>query len=439
MPAFMKRSLAAPLAALFLVIVTQLPALAFQIQEVTSPQGLKAWLVEDYTVPIVTVAVAFQGGSVQDPEGKEGLADLISTLFDEGAGDLDSRAFQARLERLGVDLAYSDSRDQFTGTMRTLKEDSADAFEMMRLSLTQLRFEESAIARMRQALKSRIAGDANDASQKATTALRRSLFAEHPYSRPSRGTAASLDAITRDDIVAQFAKLFARDNLTVAVVGAFSPQETAAMLDKVFGGLPQKAQLAEVSPARLTFGERIEQEDSGTQAEISLALPGVKRDSPNFFAAYLMNEILGGGSFTSRLYEEVREKRGLAYSIGSSLASFDKAAYLSISTATRADRAEETLALIRSEIKRLATQGPTAEELEATKKYVIGAYAINNLDTSGKIAEVLLTLQTQGLGIDYIQRRAALINAVTLDEVKAIAAELLSVEPTVVIVGPGRS
>jgi zinc protease len=434
-----KRPLLAPLAAAMLLVVLQLPALAFQIQQVESPGGIKAWLVEDYTVPIVSVAVAFKGGSVQDPKGKEGLADLISTLFDEGAGDLVSKAFQARMEKLGVNLSYTDSRDQFSGRLRTLKEDSADAFEMMRLSLTQLRFDESAINRMREALKSQIAGDVNDASEKATTALRKSLFRDHPYARTSRGTPETLDAITREDIVSQFGKLFARDNLTVAVVGAMSAAETAQMLDKVFGGLPEKAQLADIPAAEVKFGELIEEEDSGTQAEISLALPGVQRSSPKFFAAYLMNEILGGGSFNSRLYDEVREKRGLAYSIGSSLSGFAKASYLTISTSTRADRAGETLALIRSEMERMAKEGPTQAELDAVKKYVIGAYAINNLDTSGKVAEVLLTMQSQGLGIDYIQKREAMIQAVTLEEVKAIAAELLSVEPTVVIVGPGRS
>ncbi len=152
-----------------------------------------------------------------------------------------------------------------------------------------------------------------------------------------------------------------------------------------------------------------------------------------------MNEILGGGAFSSRLYDEVREKRGLAYSVGSSLSTFDNAAYLTISTATRADRADETLALIRSQMQRLASEGPTQAELDAVKKYVIGSYAINNLDSSAKIAGVLIAMQTQGLGIDYIEKREALINAVTLDEVKAVAAELLGVEPTVVIVGPGRS
>jgi zinc protease len=438
MKTWCKRALLAPISAWFLLFAL-LPASAVEIQEVTSKSGIKAWLVEDYTVPIVTVSVSFQGGSVQDPPGKEGLANLISTLFDEGAGNLDSKAFQSRLEKLGTSLSYSDSRDHFSGTMRSLKEDSNEAFDLMRLSLTELRFEENAINRMREALKSQIASDSNDASNKAASALRKSLFRGHPYARSARGSVKTLDGITRDDIVAHFGKLFARDNLTVAVVGAMSADETAAMLDKVFGSLPQKAELVPVPPAQMQFGKRIDVEDSGTQIEISMALPAVTRDSPRFFAAYLMNQILGGGSFSSRLYDEIREKRGLAYSVGSSLSTLDHAAYLTASSGTRADRADETLRLMREEIARMANEGPTQEELDAVKKYVIGSYAINNLDTSGKIANVLISMQTEGLGIDYLDKREELINAVTLDDVKAVARQLLGVEPTIVVVGPAKS
>jgi zinc protease len=200
--------------------------------------------------------------------------------------------------------------------------------------------------------------------------------------------------------------------------------------------LPQKAELVPVPTAQLQFGKRIDIEDSGTQTEISMALPAVPRSSPQFFAAYLMNQILGGGSFSSRLYDEIREKRGLAYSAGSSLSTLDHAAYLTASSGTRSDRAAETLKLMREEIARMAKDGPTLEELEAAKKYVIGSYAINNLDTSSKIASVLISMQTEGLGIDYLQQRENLINAVTLDDVKAVARQLLSVEPTIVVVGP---
>ncbi len=153
-------------------------------------------------------------------------------------------------------------------------------------------------------------------------------------------------------------------------------------------------------------------------------------------AAVLMNEILGGGTFTSRLFKEVRETRGLAYGVSSSLVNRDHSNLLLISTATRSDRAAETLAIVRDTVKRLAEEGPTQAELDATKKYMIGAYAINNLDSSSSIAATLVELQVDKLGIDYMQRRAGLINAVTLDDVKAAAAKLLSVEPTIMLVGP---
>lgn len=423
-----------------LIVVAAAPAArAVEIQTVTGASGVEAWLVEDYSAPIVTVALAFDGGSAQDPQGKEGLADLLSTLFDEGAGDYDSKQFQSRLDRLGVTLQFSDTRDRFFGVMRTLRDDRAAAFEMLRLSLNELHFDEDSIRRMREALKSRIAGDANDPTSKASDALRASLFGDHLYSRAPGGTQESLDAIAREDILAQFAKLFARDNLHVAIVGAIDATETKAMLDAVFGALPAHADLRPVPEAQLHFGARIDIQSSSPQASVTITLPGVRRAEPDFFAAFLVNQILGGGTFSSRLYDEVREKRGLAYSVGSSIATFDRAAYLIADAGTRSDRVGETLSIMREQIERMAREGPTQAELDAAKKYVIGSYAINFLDTSSKIARALVTIQTENLGIDYIDRRAALIDAVTLDEARAAARRMLGVEPTVVVVGPGNS
>lgn len=442
MKAFMNRAFArAALALLVVAPLTMRPAAAgaVEIKTVDSASGVSAWLVEDYSVPIVTVAMSFEGGSSQDPQGKEGLANLLTTLFDEGAGPLDSAAFQAKEEQLGVTLEFSDGRDAMSGVLRTLRDDRAEAFEMLRLSLNELRFEQAAIDRMRGQLQSRIQRRAADPNTQAGDALRDSLFGEHPYGRRSQGTVESLAAITRDDIVGQFRKLFARSNLKVSVVGAISAEETAAMLDQVFGGLPQQAELTPVPEAELKFGDRIEIDSPAPQTTVMLALPGVKRSDPDFFAAFLVTQVLGGGTFSSRLYEEVREKRGLAYSVGADLSSFDHAAYLSASSGTRSDRAAETLSIIRSEIARMAAEGPTQEELDRVKRYVIGSYAINFLDTSVKIARALVTMQTEGLGIDYIDRREELIDAVTLEQAKAVAARLLGQEPTTVVVGPRNS
>lgn len=420
------------------VVITS-NARAISIQEVEGSSGVNAWLVEDYTVPIVTISASFRGGAAQDPDGKEGMASLLSTLFDEGAGPYDSKDFQARLEKLGVSLRYNDSRDSFRVSLRTLKTDLDNAVEMMRLSLSDLHFEEDSISRMREALKARILRRENNPSTKAGEAMRNSLFGGHPYARSSSGSIDGLSAISRDDLVDHFKSLFARDNLTVAIVGAVNSSETSDILDQIFGGLPETADLQPLANANVRFGENIRIDENLPQSTITLALPGVQRSDPEFFAAYLMNHILGGGTFSSRLYDEVREKRGLAYSVYSSLTNYDKASFLSLGSKTKADRADETLSILRSEIEAMASTGPTAEELESAKKYVIGAYAINNLDTTAKIARALVAMQEEDLGTDYIDRRAALINAVTLEDVRAVAKRMLSQKPTIVVVGPSAT
>jgi len=224
--------------------------------------------------------------------------------------------------------------------------------------------------------------------------------------------------------------------LYVGVVGAISPEKLGERLDAVFGALPETANLKPVAQTEPVTGKTVAVELDVPQTAIQFALPGVMRNDEEFFAAYLMNHILGGGSFTSRLYTEIREKRGLAYGAGSWLASYDHAAVLGASTATRSDKAAESIEIIRDELKRMAKDGPSEDELAKAKAYVKGSYAIRNLDSSLAIASTLVGIQLDDLGNDYIDRRKAIIDAVTMEEVKQIARKLLSVDPTVITVGP---
>ena len=207
------------------------------------------------------------------------------------------------------------------------------------------------------------------------------------------------------------------------------------MLDKVFGKLPRNAQLKPVPELNVKTGGNIHVEFDTPQTSIQLILPGIKREDEEFFAGYLANYVLGGGSFSSRLYNEVREKRGLAYSVYSYLGTYDHAGIVAAGSATRADRANQTLDTIRSELKRMAEAGPTAEELERAKKYIKGSYAISNLDTSGKIASVLVAIQKSNLGLDYLDKRAEYIESVTLDDARRMAAKLFGGETTIITVG----
>lgn len=428
----------------FLVVILALPGLSaaraeVKIQDVVSSKGVRAWLVEDYTVPIVSIRFALRGGSTQDPAGKEGLANLMTGLFDEGAGDLDSDAFQLRLDDAGAEMSFSAGSDAIYGSMRMLAEGQDEAFALLRMAIQSPRFDAEPMNRIRDQIVAGIQASALDPSTKGEIAWREALYGGHPYARPDEGTEATLATITPDDVRQFHDRIFARGNLVVGVVGAIDAETLKRRLDELFGDLPAEPTLSPVVRADPKFAQQINVASNLPQTTLQLAWPGIERKDPQFFAAYLMNHILGGGSFSSRLFEEVREKRGLTYGISSALVNRDYSSALVIGTSTRADRAAETLALIRSEVAKMATEGPTQAELDFAKKYVIGAYAINNLDTSGAIARTLVELQLDGLGIDYIDRRTALIEAVTLDDVKAAAKKLFEAEPAVMVLGPALS
>lgn len=425
------------LAFVFLTLPAIVPArAAVDIQEVTSESGVTAWLVEDYTVPIVAVRFAFSGGSVQDPAGKEGLSNLMTGLFDEGAGDLDADAFQERLDDVGAEMSFEARRDAVYGSMRMLAEEREAAFDLLRLAVTAPRFDAEPIERIRAQIVTGIRRDMRDPNVLGRDQFARALYGDHPYARRTDGTAETLAAITAEDLRALHAGTFARGNLSIAVVGAIDAAALKTELDRVFGDLPAEPQLRPVEKAKLNLAQEVRYAYPLPQATLQLVYPGVERDDPGFFAAFLMNHMLGGGTFSSRLFDEVREKRGLAYGVGSSLHTGDYSDMLIVGTSTRADRAAEALAVIRDVVRDVAENGVTEQELARAKTYLVGAYAINNLDSSSSVARTLVELQKDRRGIDYIERRAALIEAVTLDEVKAAAQRLLTAEPAVLVIGP---
>ena len=424
------------LALVFLVLPAMVARAEVRIQEVKSDKGITAWLVEDYSVPIIAIKFLFDGGSTQDPQGKEGLANLMTGLFDEGAGDLDSDAFQIKLDEAGAEMGFNEGNDAVGGGMRMLAERQDDAFELLKLAVETPRFDQAPLDRIRAQIVNGIVANARDPETQAARKWAEAIYGTHPYARPDMGTEASLATITADDLRAFHKANFARENIHVAVVGAIDAETLKKRLDQVFGELPDKAELRPVERVEPRLGQTMHIEYPLPQTSLQLVYPGVPREAPDFLAAALMEHILGGGTFSSRLFDEVREKRGLAYSVSSALINQEHSSSLIIGTATRSDRAAETLGVVREVIRKMAEEGPTAAELDAAKKYMLGAYAINNLDSSGAIAGTLVDLQTDKLGIDYMQRRVELINAVTLDDVRAAARKLLSVDPAIMILGP---
>ncbi|ADZ71871.1 M16 family metallopeptidase [Polymorphum gilvum] len=427
------------LAALLLLALTGLAAQATAIQRIVSPGGIEAWLVEDHTVPLIALNFSFEGGSTQDPDGKEGVTRLLAATLDEGAGELTSEAFQARLEELAVSISFNAGMDRFYGSLRSLTDTGEDAFDLLHLALSAPRFDEDAVDRMKSQIVSGLKRETRDPDAIASKAFMRAAFPDHPYARPSNGTETSVPALTRDDLVAQHRRLVARKGLTIGVVGAIDADTLSVLLDRTFAGLPEQGDLVPVAETQPETGIRVDETLDVPQTTVLLGLPGPKRDDPDYQSAFVMNHILGGGSFTSWLYREVREKRGLSYSVGTDLSPYDRSGVLFASGATRADRASETLDIILQQFERMAADGPTPEDLAKAKSFLTGSYALR-FDTSGKIAGQLVALQNAGLGIDYFDRRNAEIEAVTLEDVKRVAQRYLAGKtPTVVTVGPATN
>ncbi|SEQ02056.1 zinc protease [Devosia sp. YR412] len=420
-----------------LLLLAVLPAQAeVQFQQITSPKGIKAWLVEDYAVPIITIRFAFDGGSTQDQPGKEGTANLITALFDEGAGDLDSDAFQIALDAAGAEMGFTADLDTVYGSMRLLAEQKDEALGLLKLAIEEPRFDQNPIDRMRAQILSGIAADAQNPATAAQKLWNETLYGTHSYARPVDGTPETINTITADDLRAFHKATFARDNLHIAIVGAVDAETAASMIDDLFGALPEHAELTPVADIAPALGKDLAVDYPLPQTSIFMAFPAVRVGDPDYYAATLMNEILGGGSVLSRLNAEVREKRGLSYGVSSGLFNQQHANGLVLNTSTRADRAGETLGVIEDVLAKMAAEGPTDEELASAKKYLIGSAPLRELGSSQAIASTLIGLQLWDLGIDYLPQRADLLNAVTVDDVKAVAAKLLGTKPTVLLLGP---
>ena len=403
------------------------------IKEVTSPGGITAWLVEEHSVPLVAIRFAFEGGSAQDPKGKEGVAHFTSAMLDEGAGDLDASAFQERMEDIAMRMSFSQGRDSYYGSFQTLTENLDAAANLLKLAITKPRFDESAVERIRKQLVASLAFAAKNPNQMAGKAWSETAFPNHPYGRASKGTAESMAAITPADLHAYRERVFAKSTLKVAVVGDIDEARLGALLDEVFGGLADKPELVKVADIKPAGGTIKVIEMPVPQSVAVFGFEGIARNDADFVTAYVMNHILGGGGFASKLMEEVREKRGLAYSVYSYLQPYDKAAIFAGSVATKNEKLAESLDVIRAEIKQMAEQGPSQAELDNAKSYLTGSYALR-FDTSSKIANQLLGIQQEDLGIDYVNSRNEQISAITLDDIKRVAKRLLKPENLIVAV-----
>jgi len=401
---------------------------SMKIERVISPGGIEAWLVQSDANPLIAMRFAFRGGSTQDPKGKEGLAYFISAMMDEGAGELGAVAFQEREQALAMRMDFDTSRDVMLGNVQTLTANKDEVFDLVRLALTKPRFDKDAVERVRAQILAGLKFDENDPGTVASLAWDRLAFQDHPYGRPIKGTMASISAISPDDLAGYVDRVFARDKLVISVVGDIDADTLGIALDHIFGDLPLESALTPVAEANPPLGPTSEIiEMDVPQSVAQFGHRGIARKDEDFISAYVLNYIIGGGGFSSRLMEEVREKRGLAYSVHSNLFPFQHGAVFIGNVATKNEAVGQSLDVIASELRRVAEQGPTEEEFADAKSYLTGAYALR-FESSSSIANQLLWIQIEDLGIDYASRRNELVEAVTLDDIKRVAKRLIEAD-----------
>ncbi|MBI4185251.1 MAG: insulinase family protein [Proteobacteria bacterium] len=432
--AFPVKAARAALVAALLVAGWAGPAAAVAVQRVVSDAGIEAWLVQDDSIPVISLSASFRGGAALDPPGLEGLANMTARLLDEGAGVLPSQEFQAVLEDNAITLGFEASLDQFNLHLRTLRENRGLAFRLLELALTEPRFDREPIERVRRQLLAEMERSRQQPQRVANRAWFNMVFPDHPYGRPVSGTPATISEIGRDELGRFVSERFARDSLVVGVAGDVSPAELKGLLDMAFARLPAGAapvRLADAVPA--AGGQTLVINVQVPQSVVVFGQRGVKRTDPDYYAALVMNYILGGGGFSSRLTEEVREKRGLAYGVYSYLSPMDRVGLLMGGVATENARVAETLKVVTGEWRRMREEGPTASELADAKTFLTGSFPLRFTST-GRIAETLVGMQIYDLGLDYIDRYAGLIEAVTLEDVRRVARDLLDPDELAVVV-----
>ncbi len=410
----------------FLAIGTAAKA-EVKIQEVTSPGGITAWLVQEHSIPFTALEIRFKGGASLDIAGKRGATALMAYTLEEGAGDLNAREFGANAEALAAHFTFDISHDNLSISAKFLSENRDDAMALLRLAIHEPRFDVADIDRIRAQVVTNIMSGKKNPSRLSGKHFNALSFGDHPYGSNPDGTLETVKSLSRDDLILAKAAVMARDRLFVSAVGDITPEALGKLLDDLLGALPATgAKMPKRADFLLQGGITVVPFDT-PQSVVTFGHQGIHRDDDDFFAAFLMNSILGGSGMQSRLMQEVRENRGLTYGIYTYFASRDLADVYMGRVSTANDRVAQTVEVIRDEWVEMAENGVSAEELERTKTYLTGAYPLR-FDGNATIANILVGMQLDNLPVDYIATRNDKVNAVTLQDIARVAKRLVRPE-----------
>lgn len=407
-----------------------------QVQRIVSPGGIEIWYVKEPNIPVISVTLGFRGGSANDPENKSGLGNFALELLDQGAGQLSGLEFRQALADRGISFSKDLSHDLISISLQTLTKHRKKAFSLLGIALKDAHFREDAVKRIRSQILNVLAEKERNPRTIAGQSWIGDALKNHPYARTIDGTKKSIESISSSDLKKWADTHFVLDNLIVGVAGNISANEISELIDNALIGLKNSSSVSKINDFDFPDVGRTQIIQMPlTQSIVVFGLSGLKRNDPDFYAAYIMNHILGGGSFSSRFYQEIREKRGLAYSVYSYLLTRRHGGLLLGSVSTRNDAVVQVLSIIRSEIVKMVNRGVSEGELLAAKKYLTGAFPLR-FDSGYKISEILVQMQLESLGIDFLGKRNNLIEAVTQKDVQRVAKRLLKSEQfRVVVVG----
>ena len=408
------------------------------IQEHQTESGIKFWLVEDHSIPVISVNFAFENaGAKYDTVEKQGLARLASNTMDEGAGDLTSSDFQGALRKLSISLSFSSGRDTFGGSIKTRTATKDKAAELMKLALTAPRFEDADVQRMKEANLARIRSSVSDPQWLAARISNDVIFEGHPYALNSGGTLSTLPALTTDDLKDFVKTRLAKDVLKVSIVGDITAEDAKAYIESIFNELPKTQSLSKSTEDLIiqNSGKTYVYEVEIPQSIVFAYLPALPRTDPDFYAFQIMNQILGAGGFGSRLTEEIREKRGLTYGIFTYLTQQEHTNYLTLSSSTENKNAADMMKISKEEFQKIATTPVTEEEHQNAVSYINGSLPLT-LSSTSSISSLLLGMMLDDLPIDYLDTRAEKFEAVTREDIQKVAQKYLKTnDMTFIIVG----
>ena len=412
---------------LLLSIAPQLAMAAVEVETTRISHGVRAWYATNETVPVVHVVLSFEGaGSVSDPAGLSGRAAIVASMLTEGAGEYDAVSFQRALEDRAIEISAESSDDRLTIHVHALRDQAANAGKLLALALSQPRFAEADLARVKTQTLSALLRLEESPSYQAARAFEETAFAGHPYAAPHYGTPATLAAITPQDLRNYMNTYVARRNVLIAAAGDVDASLLDEMLEPVIDALGDSdAGALPVSPVTMQgAGTAAQVPMQVPQSYVLFAAPALARRDERFYAYYLLNEILGGNALTARLADGLRQKKGLVYSVSTGIEEREGIALLRGALATRTDRAAEATAEVKRILADLGARGVTTEECEDARTHVLGAFALQ-LDGSRSVAETLLMMRLHDLGDDYLRERQEKFAAVRCADINALATELL--------------